>query len=107
MEFSVRPSGFTCIEHGQSLEVIVHFSTGWDGMIYLTPERISFEACGVLTYTVGEPHDTTVTCENGEFCYTHNGYGYTMPAEGCRIEAIENGYRLIPTAAIKLHMAKR
>ncbi len=107
MEFSVRPSGFTCIEHGQSLEVIVHFSTGWDGMIYLTPERISFEACGVLTYTVGEPHDTTVTCENGEFRYTHNGYGYTMPAEGCRVEAIENGYRLVPTAAIKLHMAKR
>lgn len=107
VEFAVRPSGFTCIEHGQALEVIVHFTTGWDGMIYLTPKGISFEACGVLTYTVGEPHDTSVTCVGGEFRYTHNGYDYAIPTEGCRVETVENGYRLVPTAAIKLNMVKR
>ena len=76
-------------------------------MIYLSPKGISFEACGVLTYTVGEPHDTTVTFENSEFRYTHNGYDYAIPVEGCRVEAMEDGYRLIPTAKLLLDMTKR
>jgi hypothetical protein len=61
----------------------------------------------VLTYTVGVPHDTAVAYEDGEFRYTHNGYAYALPVAGCRVEETEEGYRLVPTGAVKLDMSKR
>lgn len=107
VEFTARPVGFTCVEHGQALEVIVHFENTVQGLIYLSPKGISIEGCGILTYSVGVPHETTVVYEDGEFRYTHNGYDYALPVTGCRVEETEEGYRLVPTGAVKLDMRKR
>ena len=107
VEFTARPNGFTCVEHGQALEVILHFENTVQGLIYLSPKGISFEGCGILTYSVGVPHETTVAYEDGEFRYTHNGYDYALPVTGCRVEETEEGYRLVPTGAVKLDMSKR
>ena len=107
VEFTVRPEGFTCVEHGQALEVILRFENGIHGLIYLSPKGISFEGCGILTYSVGVPHETTVAYEDGEFRYTHNGYDYALPVTGCRVEEAEEGYRLVPTGAVRLDMSKR
>jgi hypothetical protein len=107
LEFTARPTGFTCVEHGQALEVILHFENTIQGLIYLSPKGISFEGCGVLTYTLGVPHDTAVAYEDGEFRYTHNGYAYALPVAGCRVEETEEGYRLVPTGAVRLDLSKR
>ena len=61
----------------------------------------------MLTYTLGVPHDTAVAFEDGEFRYTHNGYSYALPVEGCRVEETEEGYRLVPTGAVRLELSKR
>ena len=40
--------------------------------------------------------------------YTHNGFDYTIPVAGSRVEKTEDGYRLVPTAAaVKVDMSKR
>jgi hypothetical protein len=98
---------FLCVEHGQALEVILHFCDGRHGLIYLAPAGISFEACGALGYTLGVPNDTDVAYADGAFAFTHNGYAYTIPVDGCRVEETEDGYRLVPTAAVKVDMSKK
>jgi hypothetical protein len=98
---------FTAVEHGQALGVIVRFKNGCHGLIYLAPNGITFEACGVMSYNAGIPHDTAVTCADNVFSFTHNGYAYAIPVEGCRVEETEAGYRLVPTGAVKVDMSKR
>ena len=107
VEFPTRPTGFAAVEHGQALELIVHFATGWHGMIYLSPEGIRFEACGALTYTVGEPKDTVITAEADTLKFLHNGYAYEIPVDG-HVQAVENGYRITQAdRPITLHMTRK
>jgi hypothetical protein len=98
---------FTAIEHGQALEVVIRFRDGRHGLIYLAPDGISFEACGVLNYTVGVPNDTTVAYADGAFTFTHNHFDYTVPVAGCSVEETEGGYRLVPAAAVRVDMSQR
>ena len=69
---------------------------------------MALEGCGGLSYNVGIPNDTAITFADSTFSFVHNGYGYTIPVEGCRVEETENGYRLVPTAAaVKVDMNQR
>ena len=95
------------MEHGQALEVVLHFCDGRHGLIYLAPTGISFEACGVLNYTTGVPNDTAVTYTDGVFSFVHNGYGYTVPVSGA-VTSEEDGYRLHGEGGVvKMNMAER
>lgn len=105
--YTPRPESFVCVEHGQALEVVVSFENGSHGLIYLSPEGISFEGCGELSFLRGEAVDTEITYEEGELRCIHNGYPYAVPVSGCRVEELSNGYRFHPTAAIRLNMKKR
>ena len=107
LTFDTRAKGFTAVEHGQALEITVRFKGGVHGLIYLSPNGITFEGCGVMSYNTGVPHDTAIDYADNTFSFTHNGYDYAIPTEGCRVEATENGYRLVPTAAVKVDMSQR
>lgn len=108
VEFSVAPEGFTCVEHGQTMEVVIPFENGRTGRIWFFPETVTVEDCGVLTYTLGFPVDTEIRYADGGFTATHNGYGYRIPLSGCEILPVDNGYRMTADgSAITLHMAER
>ncbi len=107
-ELPVSAEGFTCVEQEQTLEVQIRFENGETGQIRLSPEGISLEGCGALTYVVGESPDTVTTYEDGAFRFVHNQYAYEIPARGCRVESAENGYALIPEeSAMCLDMNRR
>ena len=104
----VGADGFTCIEHDQTLEVVIHFANGTEGRVWLAPEGITLESCGELTYIVVASEDTTTDYADGSFRFVHNHYGYEIPVQGCTVEAAENRYVLTPAGdCMKLDMAKR
>ena len=108
MAYPVSPEGFACIEHEQTMEIVIPFENGTTGRVLLSPEGIRVEDCGALTYTLGTPADTEIAYEDGGFTATHNGYGYRIPLSGCRVEAVENGYRLLPEDGfVSMDMAAR
>ena len=103
----VSQEGFTCVEHDQTLEVIIPFENGTTGRIWLAPEGITLEGCGELTYVVADSPDTEVTYGDGSFRFIHNGYAYEIPVAGT-VGAVENGYRLYSEAGtVKLDMTVR
>ena len=108
VEFSVASEGFTCVEHDQTMEVVIPFENGKTGRIWLSPDYIKAEGCGALTYTVGTPADTEICCRDDGFVAKHNGYEYRIPLTGCVVETMENGCRLVPADwCITLDMAAR
>ena len=109
MEFAlpVSPAGFTCVEHDQTLEVLISFENQTTGRILLSPEGMTLTDCGELTYIVAESPDTEATYGDGAFRFVHNQYAYAIPVTG-EVEAVENGYRLLgEQGAITLDMSAR
>ena len=95
MEFAlpVSQEGFTCVEHDQTLEVIIPFANQTTGRIRLSPEGITLTDCGELTYVVVASPDTETAYRDGSFHFVHNDYAYEIPVVG-QVEAVANGYRL-------------
>lgn len=88
----VRPvRTMTCIEKGQALEVDLLFADGCHGLILLTPNGILTEACGELTYTMGEP-DAAMTVDGNHLCFTYREFAYRITSNG--LSVTEDGYRL-------------
>ena len=109
LEFAlpVSPAGFTCVEHDQTLEVLVSFENQTTGRILLSPEGMTLTDCGELTYITAESPDTEVAFADGAFRFVHNQYAYAIPVTG-EVEAVENGYRLLgEQGAITLDMSAR
>lgn len=95
----------TCIEKGQTLEVDLLFADGCHGLILLTPSGILTEACGELTYAVGEP-DATVTAEGNELCFTYRDFAYRVATNG--LSATEGGCRLTgQDGVVRLDMTQK
>ena len=109
LEFAdtVKYEGFTCAEHDQTLEIILPFENGTTGRIWLSPEGLTLEGCGELVYVATDTPDTEVVFSDGAFRFVHNAYAYEIPVTGCGVEETEEGYRLVPTGAVKLDMSKR
>ncbi len=81
LSFEAPVRALQAIEHGQALEVIVHFCDGRRGLVYLTPTELIVNGCGALHWTLGEP-DATVAVEDGTLFLRHNGYDYRVPTRG-------------------------
>ena len=106
LAFGRKATGFTYIERGQSLEIVVCFADGCHGLILLTPDGITMDGCREVTYCIGtpEPDFTVAACEGG-FAMTKNGHPYTVGVCG-RIAEAENGWTLIPEdGVLKLRMS--
>jgi hypothetical protein len=109
VEFALPVSyeGFTCVEHDQTLEVIIPFANGTTGRIWLAPEGITITDCGEMTYVVVDSHDTETAYTDGAFRFVHNGYAYEIPVGG-QVESAANGYRLTDeNGTFKLNMIAR
>jgi len=73
----------------------------------LVPMGLTLEGCGELIYVATDTPDTEVVFSDGAFRFVHNAYAYEIPVTGCGVEETEEGYRLVPTGAVKLDMSKR
>ncbi|MCQ2430711.1 MAG: hypothetical protein MJ192_10325 [Clostridia bacterium] len=106
LAFGRKTTGFTYIERGQSLEIVVCFADGCHGLILLTPDGITMDGCREVSYCTGTPEpDFTVTACESSFAMTKNGHPYTVGVCG-RIAEAGNGWTLIPeNGVLKLRMS--
>lgn len=100
-ELPVCYEGFTCVEHDQTLEVVIPFQNGSTGRILFSPEGIRITNCGDMTYVVAESADTEASYADGAFRFVHNHYAYEIPVTG-EVGAIDVGYRLHGDFALNL-----